>query len=444
MIYSILRFLFSLTVKGYFRAIYIKGKEHIPEEGAVIFAPNHPSAFMDPILLSTEIDRHLFFLARGDIFQKKIATWLFTRLNMIPVYSKEEISGHEKKNDMVFQKCFDHLAKGKPLMIFPEGISKTERKLRPVKTGVARIALGAEAQNDFELGVKIIPVGINYSDPHTFRSEVFVNFGKSIEPVEYKKLYLNDERLGAEVLTERLKTELEKLLIIVQDERLDKLISQIEQLYLGKLREVVESEGRGLQDFQLSKDIVMAVDYHIKNDPARVKEFQSRINTYMNGLKRLKIRDEQVSASNINFHVFNSLIYFIAGLPLFLYGFLTNFIPYRLTGIIFNLIPSRADFVGSIKIALSMFVFMILYIIEASLVGIYTNIWWALLFLVLLYPAGIFALAYSNRFYEVMSTHWYLRLFMRKSDLVTKLKITRQQLIDELEAGKDEYLLNRK
>ncbi|MCU0369440.1 MAG: 1-acyl-sn-glycerol-3-phosphate acyltransferase [Cyclobacteriaceae bacterium] len=443
MLYSILRFLFRLTVKGYFRAIYIKGQEHIPRTGPVIFAPNHPSAFMDPILLSTQIDRKLFFLARGDIFQKQVTSTLFSWINMIPVYRKGETQGHGEKNDMVFQKCFDHLAKGKSLMIFPEGNSKTERRLRPLKTGVARIALGAESLNEFKLGVKIIPVGINYADPHTFRTDVFINFGSPISAEEYKAMFMQDEREGAALLTERLRSELEKVLVIVQDERLEKLVSQIEQLYRSKLRETLEPADKGSQDFQLSKDIVQAVDYHINNNPERVELFQANIDAYMNGLKELNIRDAQVRASNINLDVMRSLFYFVTALPLFLYGYITNYIPYRLAGIISDLIPLREDFVGSIKIAVGMFVFLIVYVAQATIVGLYTNVWWALLFITSLYPAGVFTLNYLKRYFQVSGTLKYLRLFMRKSDLVAKLKITRQQLIDKLEAGKEEYLLNR-
>ncbi len=444
MLYNLLHFLFGLTVKGYFHAIYTKGKEQIPEKGPVIFAPNHPSAFMDPILLSTEIDSKLFFLARGDIFMKPVAAKLFSRLNMIPVYRKGEVADQGDKNDMVFHKCYEHLAEGKALMIFPEGISKTERKLRPLKTGIARIALGAEALHQFSLGVKIIPVGINYSDQHTFQSIVLANFGKPIEVTEFKDLYKKDERKAVEVLTERLKSELEKLLILVQDENLENLIKQIKQLYQSEIGDTSAVENEGIQAFQLSKDIVSAVEYHSEHNPERVKVFQSKIDAYMKGLQKLKIRDDQVVGSKINPEVFKSYIFLLAGLPLFLFGLITNYLPYRLAGTIFKLIPSREDFVGSIKIGVSMFVFLIMYIVEATIAGIYTNFWWALLFFISLYPAGLFALVYTNRFYEVNSTRWYERLFMRKSDLVNKLKNTRQQLIDELEKGRFEYLKSKK
>jgi glycerol-3-phosphate O-acyltransferase / dihydroxyacetone phosphate acyltransferase len=443
MLYSVLRFLFRLTVKGYFRSIYVTGKANIPDQGAVIFAPNHPSAFMDPILLSTEIKRKLFFLTRGDFFKTQIAATLFRMINMIPVYRKSETPGHAEKNEMIFQKCFEHLTKKRPLMIFPEGLSKTERRLRPLKTGIARIALGAEHLNDFKLGVKIVPVGINYSDPHNFRSDVFINFGKPIDAAEYKEKFLRDDHEGVAALTDHLKSELEKLLIIVQDERLEKLVSQIERLYRSKLREDMEPADKGLQDFKLSKDIVMAVDYHLMNHPERVELFQAKINAYMNGLKELNLRDMQVRASNINIDVLRSVIYFVAGLPLFLYGYVTNYLPFKLAGIVASAIPMRDDFVGSVKISTGMFIFLIVYIIEAMIVGIYFNIWLAFLFVMSLYPAGVFTLRYIKKYFQGKDTFKYLRMFMRKTDLVAKLKVTRQQLIDELEEGKEEYLLSK-
>jgi len=443
MLYSILRFFFRLTVNGYFRSIYVKGKEHIPDNGPVIFAPNHPSAFMDPILLSTEINRKLFFLTRGDLFKSQIAATLFSLINMIPVYRKDETPGHAEQNDLVFQKCFDHLAKGRALMIFPEGLSKTERRLRPLKTGIARISLGAEALNDFKLGVKIVPVGINYSNPHQFGSDVFINFGKPMEAAAYKEIFLRDEREGVTVLTDTLKTELEKLLVIVQDERLEKLVRQIERLYRSKLRENMEPAEKGLLDFQLSKDIVMAVEYHIRNNPERVELFQTNINAYMHGLKEFNIRDTQMRKSNINIDVMRSVFYFIMGFPLFIYGYGTNYLPFKLAGLVSAGIPHRDDFVGSIKIAVGMFIFLIVYILEATVVAAFTHVWWAMLFVVTLYPAGVFTVSYIKRYLQVIGTFKYLRMFMRKSDLVTKLKVTRQQLIDELEAGKQEYLKSK-
>ena len=51
--------------------------------------------------------------------------------------------------------------------------------------------------------------------------------------------------------------------------------------------------------------------------------------------------------------------------PIFIFGFVSNFIPSNLTGIITDNVKIRADFVGAVKIAVGLFVFTICYSIEA-------------------------------------------------------------------------------
>jgi len=217
MLYRIFKWLFLLAVRGYFRSIYIKGLENIPTSGPIVFVANHNSAFMDPIVLAVHIKRPLFFLARGESFKSKLVSFFFGRLHMIPIYRPEITPDLAHKNKQVFQKCYDHLKKGKTILIFPEGISRTERNLQKLKTGTARIVLGAEAQNNFKLNVKIVPIGINYSNPHHFKSDVFVNFGVPLGVLEYQDLYNEDESSSVHKLTSEIEMELKKLLIIVNN-----------------------------------------------------------------------------------------------------------------------------------------------------------------------------------------------------------------------------------
>ena len=44
------------------------------------------------------------------------------------------------------------------------------------------IAFGAERRNEWQLGVKIIPVGITYDAPRLFRSRTTVEYGPPIDP----------------------------------------------------------------------------------------------------------------------------------------------------------------------------------------------------------------------------------------------------------------------
>lgn len=440
MLYRIFKWLFLLAVRGYFRSIHIKGPENIPATGPTIFAANHNSAFMDPILLAVHIKRSVYFLARGESFSSKIVSLFFKYLNMIPVYRPEISPDLAHKNKQVFQKCFDHLEKGKTILIFPEGVSKTERNLQRLKTGTARIVLGAENQNNFNLNAKIVPIGINYSNPHHFRSDVFINFGEAMTVSQYEAQFKEDEKKSVQILTKDLKTELESLLIIVKDEKLDKLISQIETLYRSKLREESQLKDKGVQDFYLSKEIVNAVEFIHKEFPKKAMTFQLKISNYLSKLKQLKLRDTQIRSPKIRLEIWTNILFFFFGFPIFIYGYITNIIPYRVSKFLSKKIFVRADFIGSMKLAFGMFVFLLFYIIETLTLGAFTSWYWGVLFALTLYPAGVFTLHYIRRYYLLIGNFRYIRLFIKKSNLIARLKIVRQELIDELEEGREMYL----
>lgn len=440
MLYRIFKWLFLLAVRGYFRSIHIKGFEHIPASGPVVFVANHYSAFMDPIILAVHIKRPIFFLARGEAFSSKLVSFFFDRLHMIPVYRPETSPELTHKNKAVFQKCFDHLKKGKTILIFPEGFSRTERNLQKLKTGTARIVLGAEAQHEFKLYVKLVPVGINYSNPHHFRSDVFVNFGMPITVSEYQECYNDNEMESVLKLTDKIETELKKLLIIVENDKLDNLIVQIERLYRSQLREESSERDKAVQDFYISKEIVKAVNYIQKEFPDKASQFELKISNYFNVLKRLNLRDTQIRAKRIRVGMWTNSIYFILGFPMFLYGYLTNILPYKLSKYLSKKIVVRKDFIGSMKLALGVLVFLVFYSIEILIFGLLTQWYWAVLFAIGLYPAGVFTIHYIKRYYYLKGSLRYINLFIKKNNLIANLKLMRKELIDELEDGREWFL----
>ena len=163
---------------------------------------------MDPILVAVKFDRVFNFLARGEAFNSKFSKAMYAKLNMLPIYRPETMPDDVHKNKFVFEKCYEHLENRKAIMMFPEGFSKTERRLRPIKTGLARMALGAEAENDFKLGTKVVAIGLNYSDPHIFRSDVFINVSDVIDVREYKDMYEENPKTAIDALTARVKEEI--------------------------------------------------------------------------------------------------------------------------------------------------------------------------------------------------------------------------------------------
>jgi hypothetical protein len=231
--------------------------------------------------------------------------------------------------------------------------------------------------------------------------------------------------------------------VIVENEQFDGLIHRIEKLYLSELRDNDDPSEKLFKDFHLSKDIVSAVDYHFKKDADRLLSFEQRLDSYTNELKELQLRDTQVRAPRIKLNIIGLILYFTLGFPFFLCGYLTNYPAYWLAGVVSEAIPLRDDFVGSIKLSVGMLVFLVAYVIESTLVGYLSSPAWATLFALSLYPAGVFALAYSKRYYRVSGSLRFLHLFMRKSNRIARLKTMRESLIKELEIGKEEYLQHK-
>ena len=177
MIYAFFKILIRSALKIYFRNIHVVGTENIPKEGPFLVVSNHPSSFLDPISIGVWVNQRMSFLAKATMFDNKIIGSILKKFNMIPIYRAEDNPLLLNKNEEVFKACYTKLSNKGVIMMFPEGTSESERRLRKIKTGAARIALGTSKENNFNLNVKIVPVGLNYTKSSRFRSELYIQFG---------------------------------------------------------------------------------------------------------------------------------------------------------------------------------------------------------------------------------------------------------------------------
>ena len=123
-------------VRRFYRQHKIIGFEKLPDNQAVILAPNHQNAFMDAILMTgpSGWKHQLSFLVRASIFQSKLSNYFLRKLNMLPVYRKD-VDGTENmgKNDEIFDNCIWLLSNKRRLVLYPEGTHNLKRKLLPIK-----------------------------------------------------------------------------------------------------------------------------------------------------------------------------------------------------------------------------------------------------------------------------------------------------------------------
>src|SRR5207244_5145757 len=140
---TLVRAVFGLVLRVFFRRIEVSGSAHVPARGPVMFVLNHPNALVDPAFLLCLAPRRVSFLAKSPLFRMPILGYLVRALDCLPVYRQQDEGEDVSKNREMFVAARKLLSRGGTIGICPEGVSHDEPRLRPIKTGAARIALGA-------------------------------------------------------------------------------------------------------------------------------------------------------------------------------------------------------------------------------------------------------------------------------------------------------------
>lgn len=182
--YHIVKIYISTGLFFYFKKIKVFGTENIPKKGAVLFVSNHKNALIDPLLIATTTTRNIHFLTRASAFKLKLVKWLLSTVNMLPIYRLRDGKETLAKNNEIFNKCYSVLGKKRSLLIFPEGTHDIKRWVRPLSKGFTRITFGA-LENNLELDLKIVPVGLNYSKADEFAESVSIYYGEPIHVNPY-------------------------------------------------------------------------------------------------------------------------------------------------------------------------------------------------------------------------------------------------------------------
>ena len=140
--------------------------------GPVLLVANHPNSLLDPTLVIAAGSRPVRFLAKAPLFEDKKIGWLVRGAGAIPVYRKMDDPSQMSRNEDVFRAVIEVLQGGAVVGIFPEGTSHSQPAMAPLKTGAARIALGAAARIGYPIA--IVPVGLSFRAKEIFRSEAYV------------------------------------------------------------------------------------------------------------------------------------------------------------------------------------------------------------------------------------------------------------------------------
>lgn len=350
-LYWILINILAITFRVYFRRIYLVNASVLPKDKPVLLAPNHPNSFLDGVLLSVMLRCRLFIMARGDVFQKPLANWALRSMRVLPIFRAEDGAGNEQaaKNQQTYNECYEIFHRRGNVLIFPEGICVTERRLRPMKKGAAKMTFEAITKYE-EMDLQIIPVGLNYSNPGTFREEVCINMGKPIAAKEYLKLLQDDNQPKAVTdFNTRLFDALERELVIIKEPANDLVGAQYLQIARNHYKPsfwgfVKTTKKRFLAEKRAAGDLNQLYE----SDPERFESFKGKILDYYAALDEARIKDRYFSFlwyEKIGYLLFTLLFFIPASI-----GLVLNFLPVVLAKRVADKTVKRIEFYDSVNI----------------------------------------------------------------------------------------------
>ncbi len=383
----------------YYRKIKIVNAGRIPKGEPVILAPNHQNALMDAMAFVAGIKYQTVFLARADIFKGGMINKILAFIKILPIYRIRDGISSLQKNDEIFDITVNVLHNRiNPLLLFPEGNHGDKRRLRPLVKGIFRIAFKAQEEFKSKPGVKIIPIGLDYSHYWKFRQTQLVNFGEPIEVSEYWQAYEENPSTAMNLLREHLAGEMKKYMIHIETEKFYNLYMDLKMIYRNKICQKLGLKSGDLyNEFLADKKLIEIFDECLENDSDKIEKLNKVYIVYSKLRKKLNFRNWVPSRNR--YCIFGNILAILLSvslLPLVLLGLFNNW-PHFFISMRFAKGIKDTQFFSTAKWGAGLALIIIYYLILFIAAIIFLPVWWIkILYLITLPSSGLFALDYRR------------------------------------------------
>jgi glycerol-3-phosphate O-acyltransferase / dihydroxyacetone phosphate acyltransferase len=402
-IYFFLKHLCRFFVPIFFEKITIINPKSFYAKSPSIIISNHPNTLIDPIVAIIWLAQRHKFLANAGLFAHPISDWLWRQLWCIPIKRKQDNVQHIS-NDDSFVQCDKFLMGGGNLYIAPEGISYQNRRVREIKKGTARIALSAEAKSNFSLGLVIRPIAINYTRKGFFWSRCTVEAMPEILIKDYQSLFEKDQEAAADAITNKMYDHLREGVIHTDTDEQEALLDRCEAILLGD--EMLKNEVSVRQAQRIATQLVTLE----KNDAATYKKIQNAVNQYFNHFKNNYLKEIAIVKKY-------NILWLILGFPIFIIGFLTNFLAFLIVYMLWKkCTPNGYD--ATVQLVAGVFLFPIFYALQKNGIAPYFDTpYFGILYWLVAMLSGIVGWRYFS----------YARQFFTKITFSNKVTIAEER-----------------
>ncbi len=406
--------------------------------GPVLVVANHPNSLLDPVMIFRTGQRPARPLAKAPLFSQVLVGPALRALGGLPVYRKQDHPDKMHLNDSTFDAAIAALHAGDAVQIFPEGITHSEPSVAPIRTGAARIALLAEERADWELGLRIVPVGLSYERKALFRGSALAVHGTPFPVTPYRPAYDKDAQEAVRTLTADIQAAIEKVTLNFADLRDRDLVETAERLYANAKGWTRPRErGSMAKRFPRLKAFTSALRWLRDNDPERYADLRDRVARYRRKVVALGAGGAEVPKryrpGAVFRYVFTELVPFFGGLPVAAVGTLFWLPVYLIAKWGSRLLRPPFEALSSYKLAIGMVIAPLVYGGWTYLAFSRWGMRGALVAAVVLPVLGLLAVAWKDRWARVKEDARLYRRALGRRERREAIAELRSELVTEFD-----------
>jgi glycerol-3-phosphate O-acyltransferase / dihydroxyacetone phosphate acyltransferase len=366
---ALLTALCRLLLRIFFRRVDSVGAERVPSDAPTLYVLNHPNGLLDPLFILCLSPRPVTFLAKAPLFSTFLVKHFVRAFECLPVY-REQDGDDPRKNRASIEASIALLAGGKALALFPEGTSHSDPKLRPLKTGAARIALSSSAvsRDRSPTPVQIVPVGLRYSDKSTFRSHALLVYG---EPITTPRVEIEGTARGAQdagvELTAQIDAGLAQVTVQAQTHEAIELARAVARILAAAEHDAGEPKAHDPRaTFELEQRLIAGYERLRERAPSELERVLARVRAYQAELTRVGLEVDhpaKLERSAALRYVTRRVLALAVLLAPALVGVVVHYLPYRMIDVLAHRVAKRStDVLATLKLIAGLLLFPLTWI----------------------------------------------------------------------------------
>ena len=360
-IYLLIRSYASFLIRKWFSKIEVNGDARIPENEAVIFAPNHQNAFIDAMALLSTVPEPIVFWVRADIFQNKWIGKILQFLKLMPAYRMRNGYNNLKKNEESFKNSMDVLTNKQYLCLMPEGGQEEERRLRPLVKGIFRNAFATQELLPEKEWVKIVPVGIDYGNYDKSGHHLIINYGRPISIKDYYELYKEKPAEAMNQIKENLHARIKDLMLDIQSKKYYSTFYSASYIYNYPMLEILQLEDNITNRLIARQKIINILHTAETANEPLLDELEKECIHWNNRYKETDLCAQTQEWDSWDMNLITQILYLVITFPLFLYSAIFNLIPFSVCKLAGKKVRGTG-FEASVKFGLAAVLFPLVYI----------------------------------------------------------------------------------